>query len=216
MQDDGRRRLTLVASDGEATGEKARGTLRGSEAAASRDLDWTILMARAQDGDNVAYLRLLQEVTPYLRSLVRRWHKDHWDIEDTVQDILLTLHSIRHTYDPARPFGPWLVGIASRRAVDRLRRRGRQILREAPLTAEHEATAAALDTSGDAIEKHRLAEALDGLPPVQRTAVDLLKLKEMSLKEASDATGLSIAALKMATHRALRNLRALLSDGRDW
>ncbi|TBE87315.1 HvfC/BufC N-terminal domain-containing protein [Rhizobium ruizarguesonis] len=62
---------------------------------------------------------------------------------------------------------------------------------------------------------HRLNEALGGLPPIQRTAVDLLKLKEMSLKEASDATGLSIASLKMATHRALRNLRTLLSDRRD-
>jgi RNA polymerase sigma-70 factor (ECF subfamily) len=215
MQDDGRRRLTLVASDGEATRERTTAMPGDPEAAASRDLDWTILMARAQDGDTVAYLRLLQEITPYLRSLVRRWHKDHWDVEDTVQDILLTLHAIRHTYDPSRPFGPWLVGIANRRAIDRLRRRGRQVLREAPLTAEHEATAAASDNNDDVLDKHRLTEALGGLPPIQRTAVDLLKLKEMSLKEASDATGLSIASLKMATHRALRNLRSLLSDRRD-
>lgn len=215
MQDDGRRRLTLVASDGAATTENAKGTSKDREAAAARDIDWTILMARAQDGDTVAYLRLLQEITPYIRSLVRRWHKDHWDIEDTVQDILLTLHSIRHTYDPARPFGPWLVGIANRRAIDRLRRRGRQVLREAPLTAEHEAAAAAIDSSDDVLEKQRLTEALGDLPPVQRTAVDLLKLKEMSLKEASEATGLSIASLKMATHRALRTLRTLLSDRRD-
>ncbi|MFT0860417.1 RNA polymerase sigma factor [Ancylobacter sp. G4_0304] len=59
-----------------------------------------------------------------------------------------------------------------------------------------------------------MTEALGDLPPVQRTAVDLLKLKEMSLKEASDVTGLSIASLKMATHRALRTLRTLLSDRR--
>ncbi|APO70765.1 RNA polymerase sigma factor protein (plasmid) [Rhizobium gallicum] len=214
MQDEGRRRLTLVASEGEATDGKARGML-DSKVGTSRELDWTILMAHAQDGDNGAYLRLLQEITPYLRSLVWRWHKDHWDIEDTVQDILLTLHSIRHTYDPARPFGPWLVGIANRRAIDRLRQRGRQTLREAPLTAEHEATAVSADNSDDVLAKHHLTEALGDLPPVQRTAVDLLKLKEMSLKEASEATGLSIASLKMATHRALTNLRGLLSDRRD-
>lgn len=215
MQDDGRRRLTLVASDGQTTGENAKSSNQDRGPSATRDIDWTILMARAQDGDTVAYLRLLQEITPYLRSLVRRWHKDLWDIEDTVQDILLTLHSIRHTYDPSRPFGPWLVGIASRRSIDRLRRRGRQILREAPLTAKHEESATAADNSEDILEKQRLAEALDGLPPIQRTAVDLLKLKEMSLKEAADATGLSIASLKMATHRALRTLRSMLSDRRD-
>lgn len=215
MQDDGRRRLTLVASAGEAASEKARGARENPEGGAHRDLDWTILMARAQDGDNAAYLRLLQEITPYLRSLVRRWHKDPWDIEDTVQDILLTIHSIRHTYDPSRPFGPWLVGIANRRAIDRLRRRGRQVSREAPLTPEHDAASAPVDGSHDVLEKHRLTEALSDLPEIQRTAVDLLKLKEMSLKEASNITGLSVASLKMATHRALRNLRLMLSDGRD-
>jgi RNA polymerase sigma-70 factor (ECF subfamily) len=214
MRDD-KRRLMLVASDGETTKQRAKNIVRDPETGASRDIDWAILMARTQDGDTEAYLRLLQEVTPYLRSLARRWHKDQWDIEDTVQDILLTLHSIRHTYDPARPFGPWLVGIAHRRSIDRLRRRGRQAQRESPLTAEHEANTATFDTGEDVLAKQRLTEALGDLPPVQRTAVDLLKIKEMSLKDAAEATGLSIASLKMATHRALRNLQALLSDRKD-
>lgn len=213
MQDDGH--LKLVSSDGEPIRRKAKVTPDDPEATIPRDLDWSILMAHAQDGNTVAYLRLLQEITPYLRSLARRWHKDQWDIEDTVQDVLLTVHAIRHTYDPSRPFGPWLVGIANRRAIDRLRRRGRHALRETPLTAEHEATARAPDSSEDALDSRRLEKAINDLPPVQRTAVDLLKLKEMSLKEASDATGLSIAALKMATHRAVRNLRNLLSDRGD-
>lgn len=56
----------------------------------NRDLDWAILMARAQDGDGAAYRRLLQEITPYLRSLAARRHRSADDIEDAVQDILLT------------------------------------------------------------------------------------------------------------------------------
>jgi RNA polymerase sigma-70 factor (ECF subfamily) len=44
----------------------------------------------------------------------------------------------------------------------------------------------------------------------QRQAVELLKLKEMSLKEAAAATGRSVAALKVATHRAIKNLRTIL------
>ncbi|MEK1931505.1 MAG: sigma-70 family RNA polymerase sigma factor [Pararhizobium sp.] len=215
MNDEKRQRLTLVTSDGEPTRTRETDILPDEETAASRDLDWTILMARAQDGDTIAYLRLLQEITPYLRSRVRRWHKDPWDVEDTVQDILLTLHSIRQTYDPSRPFGPWLAGIANRRAIDRLRRRGRQTRREAPLTPEHEAATTASDENDRVLDKHKLTEAIKVLPPIQQKAVDLLKLKEMSLKEASDITGLSVASLKMATHRALRSLRALLSDRRD-
>jgi RNA polymerase sigma-70 factor (ECF subfamily) len=42
----------------------------------------------------------------------------------------------------------------------------------------------------------------------------MLKLKEMSLKEAANASGRSIAALKVATHRAIKNLRQLLNGER--
>lgn len=208
MSDDNiRRRLRLVIP-ADATRIPSRDGRR------SRDLDWSILMARAQDGDAEAYLRLLEEITPYLRSLARRWHKEQWDIEDTVQDILLTLHAIRNTYDPTRPFGPWLVGIANRRSIDRLRRNGRRSNRETPMTNAHEESAAAPNTETDVLAQQKLAQALEDLPTVQKTAVDLLKLREMTLKEASDVTGLSVAALKMATHRALQSLRDKFSDRR--
>lgn len=182
--------------------------------ASARDLDWTILMARAQDGDRAAYLRLLREITPYLRSRARRWHKEAWDIEDTVQDILLTLHAVRHTYDPSRPFGPWLVGIADRRAIDRLRRLGRTSRRETELNLDHQALTAPAEAD-IGLDKGRLKEAIGNLPPIQQKAVNLLKLKEMSLKDASSETGLSVASLKMATHRALQSLRAMLEDRKD-
>src|SRR5258708_1119219 len=107
-------------------------------ASVPRDFDWSSRMARAREGDRTAYQRLLQEITPYLRSLAARRHRDRSDVEDAVQDVLLTVHSIRQTYDPARPFAPWLVAIANRRFIDRLRRQGRTRDRETPLTAEHE------------------------------------------------------------------------------
>src|SRR5207253_195487 len=90
-----------------------------------RDLDWSICMARAQDGDKEAYRRLLVDIVPYLRKLALRYLRDRADIEDAVQDVLVTVHAVRQTYDPARPFGPWLTAIANRRIVDQVRRRGR-------------------------------------------------------------------------------------------
>lgn len=181
----------------------------------SRDVDWAILMAHAQDGDSAAYLRLLHETTPYLRSLALRWYHDPQDVEDAVQDIFLTVHAIRHTYDPARPFGPWLVAVASRRLIDRLRRRGRRRERETPLTAEHETFAGSGTNLEEEPDRTRLVAAIDRLPPRQRQAISLLKLKEMSLKEAAKASGTSIVSLKVATHRALKSLRAMLTDGKD-
>ena len=58
-----------------------------------------------------------------------------------MQDVLLTVHMVRHAYDPSRPFGPWLVAIANRRIIDRLRRQTRQKTREIELSPEHEAFA---------------------------------------------------------------------------
>jgi len=179
---------------------------------------WSALMARAQDGDQAAYRQLLYEITGYLRSLAARHHRNPADIEDTVQDILLTVHAIRHTYDPSRPFGPWLVAIAHRRSIDRLRRQGRARGREMPLEPAHETFAApAANLTETAGDERALHAAIARLPEGQRRAITLLKLKEMSLKEAAGASGMSIAALKVATHRAVKNLRKILGDrsGRD-
>ena len=56
-----------------------------------------------------------------------------------------------------------------------------------------------------------LREAMATLSPGQRDAIELLKLRELSLKEAAEATGLSVGALKVATHRAMAALRRKLA-----
>jgi RNA polymerase sigma-70 factor (ECF subfamily) len=193
-------RLTLVTS-----------TAPENKRASNSLSDWSMLMARAQDGDRAAYRSLLREIEPYVRSMAMRCFNRPVDAEDVVQDVLLTVHAIRNTYDPKRPFGPWLVAIANRRIIDRLRRHTRQKTREIELSAEHETFAeepANLDSTISA--EIALVGAIDQLPPDQREAIRMLKLNEMSLKEASLASGRSITALKVATHRAIRNLRRLL------
>lgn len=173
--------------------------------------DWSGLMARAQNGDAAAYRRLLGEIAPYLRSLAAKRHRDPLDIEDSVQDILLTIHAVRATYDPARPFGPWLVAIANRRIIDRLRRQTRQRARETLSDVDHETFEAAEANLGEsAVDRRELHAAIESLPSGQREAIQMLKLKEMSLKEAAETSGTSVTALKVATHRALISLRKIL------
>ena len=203
--------LTLVPSP--STRAEARGTgeerSRGEKASA-RDLDWSILMARAQGGDGEAYRRLLVAIAPYLRSLALRHHRDPSDVEDTVQDVLLTVHAIRHTYDPTRPFGPWLLAIARRRIIDQLRRQGRTRAREVALDLEETFSAPEANLGEADWNQRALGDAIGRLPPGQREAVRLLKLQEMSLRQAAAASGLSVAALKVAMHRAMKNLRKIL------
>jgi len=170
-----------------------------------------ILMRAAQGGDSTAYLRLLQELVPLLRRVVhqRRKFLQSSDVEDIVQNILLSLHSVRATYDPARPFLPWLLAIAHNRMADDSRRQMRRAANEVSVAEYPEtfcdgSTNTGLSTYGD---PEALRRAVSRLPQGQRRAIEMLKLREMSLKEAALASGMSVSALKVAVHRGMHSLR---------
>ena len=188
-----------------------------AEAALQVGLRWGLLMSQAQGGDAPAYRRLLIELAPYLRAIARRYHRDPRDVEDSVQDALLTLHAVRHTYDPARPFKPWLVTLARRRIADRLRTQWRTCAREAQLNESQYETFAEERTnpSEEPPEERLLQSAIEQLPAAQRQAVRLLKMQEMSLQEAAQISGQSVSSLKVATHRAMKSLRRLLAADRS-
>src|SRR5262245_20068793 len=89
-------------------------------------------MRSAQDGDGSAYAALLKEITPWLRQMIRHQRRflEPQDIEDLVQDVLLSLLAVRATYDPKRPFLPWLAAIARNRLADSARRYARRVANE--------------------------------------------------------------------------------------
>jgi RNA polymerase sigma-70 factor, ECF subfamily len=55
-----------------------------------------------------------------------------------------------------------------------------------------------------------LEDAIEQLPSAQRKAIELVKARELSLNEAAAVSGVSVAALKVSIHRALRRLRRIL------
>jgi RNA polymerase sigma-70 factor, ECF subfamily len=170
------------------------------------------MMAAAQNGDRVVYERLLREIVPFVRAIVGRQHRTADRIDDIVQDVLLTVHRVRHTYDPLRPFEHWLATIAKRRSIDGLRRRLRTQANE---TADDDAYETFADPAANRVTEVRdaseaLVGALADLTERQREAVELVKLREMSLAEASRASGQSVAALKVNVHRAIKALRVKL------
>lgn len=174
--------------------------------------DWGPWMAAAQAGDQVAYRRLLQAVLPYLRAYAHRHLARADSAEDLVQEVLLTVHRIRHTYDPERPFLPWLSVIAKRRLIDHLRRRKifPEAIEDLGLDLETFCDPAANKELDQFAHAQALRRALAELPEQQRRVIELLKIEEKSLKEAALLTGMSVASLKTTTHRAIRALRARL------
>lgn len=172
------------------------------------------LMRAAQDGDGTAYTVLLEELVPLLRRVVgaRGGFPDAADVEDVVQEVLISVHAVRATYDPERPFLPWLLAITRNRIADARRKHRRGATREVTLdhpdvTSVQQPTNAA--TAG-LEDRDALLRAIGELPPSQREAVTLLKLRELSLREASAESGMTIGSLKVATHRAMVTLRRLM------
>lgn len=148
-----------------------------------------------------------------MRAVARHRSPSPDSAEDVVQDALLTVHRIRHTYEPGRPVRPWVAAIVVRRAIDAARRRGRIAGRETHDPGAYE-TFADERTNKEATaadSSREVAEMFAALTPKQREAVELTKLKEMTLAEASAQSGQSVASLKVNVHRAIRRLRRGLS-----
>jgi len=168
-------------------------------------------MAAAQRGDHEAYRDLLEAVQPMILGYVRKRIESEVAAEDIAQDVLLTMHRVRHTYDPERPFEPWLFSIARSRLIDHLRRRRRvsaiEVLTD---TLPEIAATAAAETAGDSA-----FEILERLPATQREAFAMLKLEGLTTEEAARRAGVSVSALKVRAHRAYKALRKALAAKSD-
>lgn len=180
-------------------------------------VQWPTWMAHAQAGDQVAYARLLKALVPPIRRLVQRQIADEQLVEDVIQEVLLAIHRVRHTYDPDRPLLPWVAAIASARAIDALRSRGRRLAQEvcdeeAMLEQGHAPMARHLDGLAARQEVDGL---LERLPERQRRVVELVHLNEMSLSEAAAATSSTLSSVKALLHRAFTTLRRAGSTDHD-
>ncbi|MGO4699696.1 RNA polymerase sigma factor [Dyella sp. 2RAB6] len=190
----------------------SRATVSATPASAQQEADQrrAAWMAAAQAGDRRAYERVLADSLALIRAAARRQGVATDNIDDVVQETLLTVHRVRHTYDPSRSYDAWITAIASRRAIDALRSHGRRDRRELHdeqvLDMQSDHADATLDAEREQ-EARRLRAAIATLPPGQREAVEQLALRERSLAEAAQHTGRNAGALKVNLHRALKALR---------
>lgn len=169
---------------------------------------WDCLMAAAQVGDAHAYRSLLVELVPWLRRYYAR-RLPPAITEDAVQDVLLAIHEKRHTYDPSRPFGPWLAAIARYKWIDRL-----QSLK-AEAAEPLDETMGVPDHGDSVIAGATFQQLLAELKPPQAEAIRLVKLEGFSIEEASKATGQSVSLIKVNIHRGLRRLANIVKSAAD-
>ncbi len=160
-------------------------------------------MGQAQAGDRQAYAALLDECQRWLRRYFARRIAPS-QLDDLVQETLLALHQKLATWDPSRPFLPWLAAIARYRWVDHLRR----VYRSAETELADELAGA--DEEPAIAARISLERLFAQLPDAQVRAIELVKIEGLSISEASSACGQSESLIKVNIHRGLKKLAAMI------
>jgi RNA polymerase sigma-70 factor, ECF subfamily len=173
------------------------------------DLHWRELAGNAQKGDATAYRTLLSDLIPIIRRTVIKSLPNPQNADDVVQEVLLSIHKALHTYDPKRPFMPWVHSIIQFRKIDYLRQHyahhdNVKISLDDPDTPDY------LVISGHNGTTKDVETAFATLPDQQKKVVELMKIKGYSAEEVSKKTGLSISAVKVTAHRALQKIKERL------
>jgi RNA polymerase sigma-70 factor (ECF subfamily) len=117
-------------------------------------------------------------------------------------------------YDPARPFGPWLMRIVANSATDRRRRRAVRRTEQLEPGLVGGGTRPDVDAERAALGE-RLQEALAELTPRRRMAVVLFDVEGYSHAEIAQVLGVPEGTVRSEVFHARRRLRALLSDWKE-
>lgn len=178
----------------------------------NREAEWSALLRAAMEGDGRAYARFLTLVTPVLRGIVRARGRDLGAAgqEDVVQDVLIAIHTKRHTWDQTAPLLPWLYAVTRHKVVDAFRRRGASV--HLPIDDFVDVLEAEPET--DALAARDSAALIGQLDPRSAAIVRAVSLEGQSTAEVGAQLSMSEGAVRVALHRAIQRM-ARLVNGMD-
>ncbi len=174
-------------------------------------------LARQIPDDPRAFALLYDRLGGRIRALCRRLLGSAAAADDAAHEVFIRADRARATYDPSRPFAPWILRIAANVCLDELRRRRREHALFEPLEADGWGPAGRSPTSSPLSllvreeERRALRSALDGLPERERTLVSLRYDAEMSYQEIAHAVGIEPGHVGVLIYRAKARLRAALA-----
>lgn len=164
------------------------------------------LMSLSLAGDQNAYTTLLQETVHLLRPFLTKRLSNTQEIDDILQEILISIHKAKHTYDGNRPFKPWVYAIAKFRIQDYWRAHYSDKLAQAIDLTELEE-----NLEQNVTEIHFSYESIRGeinkLPEKQAVILQMMHQEGFTAKEVAEKIGMKESAVKVAAHRAYKVLR---------
>lgn len=160
-------------------------------------------------GDAAAYADFLNQLSPILRRVIGR-KIPIGDVEDVLQEVLISIHKARHTYDGGRPLMPWVIAITSFRVTDCLRKTYSEMRHQQVDIADYENVLEAVtETPGD---NESINEMLDGVGRRERKILSLMHVEGYTASEVGSQLGMKESAVKVAAHRAIKKIRERLGN----
>ena len=166
-------------------------------------------MRQSLEGNNRAYAVLLQETSRLLHAYLAKRLSTTNEVDDLLQEILISIHKARHTYDGKRPYKPWVYAIAKFRLHDYLRAHYSDHLRYAINLSEVEESFPEHVTESP-ISYESISGEIQKLPEKQATILQLMHQEGYTAKEVAKKIGMKESAVKVAAHRAYKFLRKKL------
>ena len=168
-------------------------------------------MKLAMEGDSKAYATVLRETSRFLKPFLAKRLSFTNEVDDVLQEILISIHKARHTYDGNRPYKPWAYAIAKFRLHDYLRAHYSDQLRHAMDLSEVENNLPEHVTE-TTMSYESISGEVDKLPEKQATILRLMHQEGYTAKEIAAKIGMSESAVKVAAHRAYKVLRQNLEN----
>ena len=167
------------------------------------------IMQRSLSGDTQAYAVLLKETARLLRPFLSRRLYAGSEVDDVLQEILLSIHKARHTYDGQRPYRPWVYAIAKFRLQDYLRMHYADHLRHAEQLTGFEDNFQE-DVTESGISYESISAEVEKLPAKRAAILRLMHQEGYTAKEVAERMDMNESAVKVAAHRAYKVLRKKL------
>lgn len=177
----------------------------------STELD--ALLRRVAHRDADAFAALYDGTRARVYGLITRVLRDPGYSEETTQEVYLEVWRTATSFDPAKGSAlSWLMTIAHRRAVDRVRSEqsaGQRESRYGAATVERPGDMVA-DSAIAADERRRVAACLDSLTDVQRQCIEMAYYGGLTYAEVSQRLSANLSTIKSRMRDALRGLRGCL------
>jgi RNA polymerase sigma-70 factor (ECF subfamily) len=171
------------------------------------------LLQRVARADSAAFAAIYDLTKARVYGLVTRVLRDPGYSEETTQEIYLEVWRTAAQYDPAKGSGlAWLLTMAHRRAIDRVRAEQAGSTRESRYGAANAETAADVvaDSAIAGDERRRVTQCLDALSDAQRQCIELAYYQGLTYSEVSQRLAANLSTIKSRIRDALRGLRNCL------